>query len=164
MLIAGKEQTLEFEHVQWVDDDYKTAHYHCVHCNAAWTNADRWDSLIKGYWKAKAPFTDTAGFHISSLYSPWVSIEDIVKGYLEAKRGGQEQLKAWKNTTLGLPFEENLQQTPVNSLVQRKEDFSLDRIPDEVVYITVGGDTQDDREELTFLGWRTQSGMLCIRA
>jgi phage terminase large subunit GpA-like protein len=59
----------------------------------------------------------------------------------------------WWNTSLGLSFEENLEQTPIAHLTNRKEDFSLDRIPNEVVFLTIGGDTQDDRVEISFLGW-----------
>ena len=99
------------------------------------------------------PFTGIAGFHISALYSPWVSISSIVKGYFEAKRAGIERERVWKNTTLGLSFEEDLNQVKEVSLKSRAEDFSIDRIPNEVIYLTLGGDTQDDRLEYSILGW-----------
>lgn len=119
--------------------------------------------LINGHWIAEAPFTDTAGFHISALYSPWVSISTIVKDYLEARKTGPERMKTWVNTTLGLPFEEDLQQTPATKLIDRAEDFSIDRIPNEVVYLTIGGDTQDDRVELTLLGWGLKQECYVLR-
>lgn len=62
-------------------------------------------------------------------------------------------LRVWRNTTLGLTYEEDLNQVPETSLRERAEDFSVDRIPNEVIYLTVGGDTQDDRLEYSLLGW-----------
>ncbi len=161
---CGASQKLVWEQVKWKENDFKTAHYHCIHCEKEWTDADRWEALNYGVWKAEAPFFDTAGFHISSLYSPWVSIETIVKEYFEAKRGGEEQVKGWFNTTLGLPYEEDLQQTPIKKMMDRAEDFSIDRIPDEVVYLTIGGDTQDDREEMTLLGWGLKQECYVLRS
>ena len=76
-----------------------------------------------------------------------------MKGYFEAKRAGIERERVWKNTTLGLSFEEDLNQVKEVSLKSRAEDFSIDRIPNEVIYLTIGGDTQDDRLEYSILGW-----------
>lgn len=148
-----KEQKLVWEQVKWTGNDYGKARYHCIHCDKPWTDLQRWNSLKKGKWIAETPFTGKAGFHISELYSPWVKISTIVMKYLESKRGGNTQLRVWWNTCLGLPYEENLEQTPVNQLLKRTEDFSIDRIPNEVIYITLGGDTQDDRIEISILGW-----------
>lgn len=76
-----------------------------------------------------------------------------MKEYFEAKKAGVEREKTWINTTLGLPFEEDLNQVPEMSLRTRAEDFSIDRIPNDVIFLTIGGDTQDDRLEYSLLGW-----------
>lgn len=147
------EQKLVWEQVFWENDDYKTARYTCNQCGSEWTDLDRWDALKIGKWLPTKPFNGTAGFHLSSLYSPWVTVEEIVRGYIESKRGGEEQIKVWWNTVLGLPYAENREQTPIDTLLTRVEDFSVDRIPNEVAYLTLGADTQDDRIEYSILGW-----------
>lgn len=161
---CGSEQILDWRQVRWNDNDYRTARYHCLHCDAVITDLERWQSLKHGRWSPSNTFNGIAGFHISELYSPWVSVATIAKNYFESRRGGEELLRVWWNTSLGLPYEEHQDQTPIHNLMARSEDFSIQRIPNEVVYITVGTDTQDDRIECTFVGWRSETGSVCSRA
>ena len=66
--------------------------------------------LAKGKWQATAKEKENekiVGFHLSSLYSPlgWKSWESCFRDY-EMAKDDEQLLKAWTNTTLGLPFEE----------------------------------------------------------
>ena len=65
------------------------------------TDADKLRMIREGEWRADGEFTGAAGFHLNELYSPWVSFAEIVKNFLQAKRGGKETLKVWINTSLG---------------------------------------------------------------
>jgi phage terminase large subunit GpA-like protein len=55
--------------------------------------------LKSGKWIADAPFKGIAGFHLNEFYSPWVTFEQIVRDYLQA-RLLPETLKTWVNTAL----------------------------------------------------------------
>jgi len=70
-----------------------SAHYHCEHCDAAWNDAERWNAVERGEWRAAKPFTGIAGFWISELYSPWKQLWDIVLDYL-TKKDNTEDLKS----------------------------------------------------------------------
>ena len=70
------EQVLEWKNIQWEGSDPKTAAYYCGECGVAWSDTDRHKAVSKGKWIATEEFDGIAGFHISALYSPWVSIID----------------------------------------------------------------------------------------
>ena len=56
----------------------ETARYHCVACDAAWSDALRWAAIRRGEWRARAPFRGIAGFHLNEIYSSWVRLEAMV--------------------------------------------------------------------------------------
>ena len=97
-----------------------------------------------------------AGFHISALYSPWVSIFDAVDEFLKAKKDPM-RLKTWVNTFLGETFEEQGEGIDEYDLIARRTDWG-DQLPDDVLLITCGADVQDDRIAYELVGWtRTEA-------
>ena len=144
------QQTLAWANVRWQDDDPETAQYLCEECGALWSDSDRRWSVRNGQWVAKEEFKGIAGFKISGLYSPWTPLSDGVREFL-AVRKNPEQLKVWTNTYLGETFEDAGETIDDYELSTRREQF--DEVPEEVVFITAGVDTQDDRLEVSFIGW-----------
>jgi len=143
-------QTLIWANVRWVDSDPDTAGYMCEECGGLWSDADRRWSVRNGQWEASEEFKGIAGFKISGLYSPWTALADGVREFLSVKKN-PEQLKVWTNTYLAEPWVDAGVTIDEMNLFQRRE--SYDKVPNEVVIITVGADVQDDRLELTFVGW-----------
>jgi phage terminase large subunit GpA-like protein len=144
-------QELKWANVQWEDSKPETAAYYCESCGCAWSDAQRHRAVSGGEWVASAPFAGIAGFHISALYSPWVSIADAVDEFLKSKRDPM-RLKTWVNTFLGETWEEQGERVDDVDLMDRREDFG-DEVPDEVLLLTAGIDVQDDRLELEIVGW-----------
>lgn len=144
-------QSLKWANVQWEDKKPETAAYYCEKCGAAWTDAQRHRAVSKGEWRAAAEFKGIAGFHISALYSPWVSISDAVDEFLKAKRDPM-RLKTWVNTFLGETWEEQGETLDEYDLMDRREDWG-DTLPEESVMLTCGVDTQDDRLEYEIVAW-----------
>lgn len=144
-------QTLRWSQVQWEDKDPSTAAYYCEDCGAAWSDVQRHRAVLSGKWIATVPFTGVAGFHISSLYSPWVSISDAVDDFLKSKRDPM-RLKTWVNTFLGETWEDQGEQVDEHDLMDRAEDWGGE-LPDEVLLLTAGVDVQDDRLEIEIVGW-----------
>ncbi len=68
----------------------ETARYHCIACDAGWSDAMRWAAIRRGEWRAQAPFKGIAGFHLNEIYSSWVRREAMVRGFLSARAGGDE--------------------------------------------------------------------------
>ena len=85
----------------------ETAYYLCEGegCGSAWSDAERWQAIAHGEWRATAPFNGIAGFHITGFVSPWLTLREIVEDFL-AKRQSPETLQVWVNTVLGEPWEQ----------------------------------------------------------
>ena len=141
---CGEKQELKWSNVRWQDGDPKTAEYICACCGSCWGDAKRFQAIRYGHWQATSEGDGkTAGFHISALYSPWTSLEDIVREFL-ASKSDPMRLKAWVNTTLGETFEEDGERIDEFSLFDRKEDFG-EELPADAVVLVAGVDVQDDR-------------------
>ncbi len=151
-------QVLQWKNVRWTDADATTAAYHCEACGAAWSDTERWSAVRFGEWRAGAPFKGVAGFHINELYSPWRRLEETVADFLEAKAGGVDQLKAWKNTALGEPWEDAGEAPEWERLVERREAFPMGQVPRRAVVLTAGVDNQAAPERLEFALWAWAPG------
>jgi phage terminase large subunit GpA-like protein len=144
-------QTLKWANVQWTDSNPETAKYQCEECAVLWSDADRRKAVKEGGWVATAEFNGIAGFAISGLYSPWTPLTEGVKDFLLVKKN-PEQLKVWTNTYLGESWEDQGEAIDEFNLMDRAESFD-GKVPEEVVFLTCGVDVQDDRLELSVIGW-----------
>lgn len=144
-------QKLVWANVEWTDNDPDTAAYRCEDCSVLWTETDRRKAIRGGEWVAEEPFNGIAGFAISALYSPWTPLSDGVMEFL-AVRKNPEQLKVWTNTYLGQSWEDEGEKVDEYNLMDRKEDFA-EKIPEECLILTAGVDVQDDRLEISTIGW-----------
>jgi phage terminase large subunit GpA-like protein len=143
-------QTMKWSNVKWDEDKPETARYICDDCGVEWDEADRMRAIRNGHWKAHDEFTGVAGFTLSTLYSPWASLADGVRDFLEAKKQ-PATLRVWVNTYLGESWEEQGEAVDDYELSQRREDW--DALPREVLLLTAGVDVQDDRLEVEVVGW-----------
>lgn len=173
-------QTLEWAQVRWTktkDEQGRnvhhpeTAHYQCPECGTLWTDAERWQAIATapsqrcphsrefGGWKATAPFSGVAGFHLSQLYSSWVRLADVVREFLEAygKLPGTypsvEKQKVWTNTVLAETWEDKGETVDVAGIRNRGEAYGPDHLPDAAVIATAGVDVQGDRLEVQIVAW-----------
>ena len=111
----------------------------------------------RGEWVAQAE-GGTAGFHMNAFASSWQTWPELVAKYYEAYNGGDEFLKTWVNTTLGETYENPEGVIEVETLHANCEDYGTLEdgtcaLPEEVLCLTCGVDTQDDRLELEVVGW-----------
>lgn len=61
-------------------------------------------------------------------------------------------MKSWVNTELGQTWEEEGESANKEDLLKRREKYRCE-VPEEVIAITAGIDTQDDRFEIEVVGW-----------
>jgi phage terminase large subunit GpA-like protein len=148
---CGEFRTLKWANVQFDKEAPETAAYVCEDCGSVWDDSKRLRAIRKGEWRAHAPFKGTAGFRLSALYSPWMSLEDGVRDFLEARKQ-PATLRVWINTYLGETWEEEGQRVDDIGVSERREDYG-DTLPDGVIIITAGVDVQDDRLEMEIVGW-----------
>ncbi|MFT8780126.1 phage terminase large subunit family protein [Acetobacter orientalis] len=145
--------------IKWDKDENgnhlpETAHYVCKHCGCVIDESEKPDMIEKGRWVASRPFKGHASFHIWSGYSlfPNASWSKLVAQWLDVKDNPLER-QTFINTALGLPYEDRGDGAlNERTLVARVETWPGE-VPSGVAIITVGGDVQDDRVELEFVGW-----------
>jgi len=149
-------QWLKWKQIRWDEGDASTTHYVCEHNGCVIFEHQKTEMMAKGRWQPTATGDGrTAGFHLSSLYSPlgWKSWSEIVDEFMKAK-GDPPLLKTWVNTILGETWEdEAAAKIGAGELIDRVEFYTGGVAPDGVLAITAGIDTQDDRLEVTLIGW-----------
>jgi phage terminase large subunit GpA-like protein len=146
-----KEQALKWANVSWPKDEPEEAQYGCEHCGALWTEVQRHQAVRKGRWIAEKPGGDRVGFHLSELYSPWSTLSDIARAFLEAKKS-TDLLKTWVNTCLGETWEDRGESIDQHGLYSRREKYPA-QVPEDALILTAGIDVQHDRIEMEVVAW-----------
>lgn len=149
---CGAYSRLMWRDIRWTEDVY-AASWHCPECGAVHAEHRKPAMLSHGFWEASAPGDGrTCGFHLSSLYSPWMTWGEIAAEYVAAK-DDPVRLKAWVNTKLAETWEDREgEQVDEQALMLRREEYGPS-IPAQVAALTCGVDVQDDRLELELVGW-----------
>lgn len=155
---CGHEQVLKWANVVWekIDGEHRleTAKYKCEKCGGLWEDSDRINAVKSGKWIAEKEFTGTAGFHVNEIYSPWSSLREIVKDFLDVKHSNsKERMQTWVNTTLGETWEEEGLEVDDIDLYKKRENYSSEELPDGVLVLVNGTDVQDDRIESHTIGF-----------
>ncbi len=145
-------QILTWQNVSMVDNEPTTAMLRCPECGGLIGDEHKPDMLARGDWVKEKPNNRIAGFHINELYSPWRKLSEIAADYVAAL-GNPEQEKTWWNTSMGETFEEIGDKADGESMMKRREEYDGDELPEDVITITAGVDTQNDRLEIEIVGW-----------
>lgn len=90
-------------------------------------------------------------FWLNAFVSVWSSWESIILEFLEA-RGDPEKLKPVYNTKFGKLWESRGDTQSEDDLLIRREDYTAE-LPDGVLVLTMGVDTQDNRLEYEVVGY-----------
>jgi phage terminase large subunit GpA-like protein len=148
-------QTLEFANLRWPEGCPREAEYACSHCGSLIGERHKTWMLEHGEWRSTAPGDRrTAGFHLSSLYSPvgWFSWGDAAEMYEQARKT-PDLMKGFVNTVLGLPFEEEAEAPEWQRLYERRESWRIGIVPEPGLFLTAGVDVQKDRLEAEIVAW-----------
>ena len=149
---CNHKQVLKWKNVIWDEDKPETAAYACEDCGSLIEESSKQWMISNGEWIATNTLNKTAGFHISELYSVWSTWADMATNFLEAKKN-PETLKTFINTALGESWEEQGDAVEYETLLERRLNYDYTTIPEEVLVLTAGVDTQKDRLELQLVGW-----------
>ena len=160
---CGHRQWLRFEQLRWErgeDGNFPdTAAYVCESCEVPIPEHHKTWMLEHGEWRAMAEGNGgnggrTAGFHLSSLYSPigWRSWKDVAAAWESAiskEAGSAAAIKTFKNTELGETWVEEGEAPDWQRLLERREDYRIGTIPVGGLLLTAGADVQKDRIEVS---------------
>ncbi|MCX4037787.1 MULTISPECIES: phage terminase large subunit family protein [Aeromonas] len=156
--------------IKWDGTNHHSAFYLCEANGCAirqhemdYETVERWICERTGIWTRDSidwfdsanqpiPPPESVTFHIWTAYSPLTTWVRIVSDFLKAK-DDQGKLKTFVNTTLGETWEDDTgEKLEWEAIAARREVWPV-AVPDGVLYITVGADTQDDRFEFEITGW-----------
>lgn len=153
---CGAMQWLQFERLRWEKGRPETAAYVCAECDVPIEERHKTWMLGAGEWRptAEAQAAHVVGFHISSLYSPvgWLSWEQIARDW-EAAQGKDQAIKTFKNTVLGVTWQEQGDAPEWQRLYDRRETWSPGTVPAGGLLLTAGVDVQRDRLEASVWAW-----------
>jgi len=161
---CGAMQWLKWPQLKWENNDPSTVLYECEHCGERFAESHKTQMLTAGQWMPTAAGDGkTAGFHLSSLYSPlgWKSWEEVVDDFLRSKSDAP-RLKTWVNTVLGETWEDDFaSKISAEGLLGRCEHYEPGVIPEGGLSVTVGVDVQDNRLAISTWAWgREEEGWL----
>lgn len=134
---------------QYIVDDVL---YACPDCGCASTEQEIRKQPKK--WIAKNPEAYKNGvrsFWINAFSSPWMPWKKLVLRFLEAK-DDPEKLKTVYNTLFGELWEDRGDLADEDEMLARREEYEAD-LPDGVLCLTCGVDTQDNRLEYEVVGY-----------
>lgn len=122
-------------------------------------------------WEAENPAAyeqGTRSFWLNAFVSQWASWESIILKYLNAV-GSSRKMQVVYNTCFGELWEDRGDLEDEDSLLARREEYTAE-LPDSVLVLTAGVDTQDDRMEYEIVGhghfgetWGIEKGIVMGR-
>jgi phage terminase large subunit GpA-like protein len=154
---CGVLQVLEWRGVIYKREDGSVdlddVHYKCAHCSERIEERERPAMLAAGEWIAENPGHAHRGYHISSVASPWVRWSTLAAEWIKANGDRDQRAKqAFINLRLGEVWLEESEKITVEALEKNRATFDAE-IPDGVLVLTAGVDTQDNRLEVEVVGW-----------
>ena len=169
---------LKWKQFQNKQDREHYAEYQCQECGG-WIEEKHKPKMVKdliaggsAYWepmKGEEPAIEThlwddergvyhqevetvRSYYIWSAYSPFISWLELCDEYNDAK-DDPDLLQTFYNTLVGLPYEYVTHDLDDEELFKRREKLDLDKLPNGILAVTAGVDTQDNRFEFTLIGW-----------
>lgn len=152
---CGHYQTIDWTRIVWPEGKPREAALTCEACGSLIDEHHKGRMLAQGEWRAtaEAQASGVIGFHLSSLYSPpgWYSWGDAAEDFLAAK-AHPTKLQSFINTKLGQCWEDRSgESVDAERLLERREIWTC--VPGDVCLLTAGVDVQDDRLEVTIIGF-----------
>lgn len=154
---CGGFQALKWEQIR--PQENGIVFYECEHCHKLIAEHYKTQMLEAGHWEATSESIDglTAGFHLSSLYSPvgWLSWAECVQIYEKAKKDAT-LMQGFRNTILGETYEQESEAPEWQRLYETRENYPMGVVPRDGLFLTAGVDIQKNRIECEVVAWGRQ--------
>jgi len=150
---CGEYAVIDWSQIQWPEGKRHLAYRVCPHCQGVAEEREKPAMLAGGRWVATVEGDGkTAGFHISTLYSPFETWGEIAVEHGQVYKD-PPRLQVWTNNKLGETWEDQAgESVEPDSLMARREHWGQ-LLPAGVALLTAGVDLQGDRIELQVVGW-----------
>ncbi len=134
--------------------------YVCPGCGGVSTESEI--KRAPARWEAENPdayrLHGTRSFWLTSWVSPWASWSSTIVMFLDA-RGDSKKMQVVYNTRFGRLWEDRGNLEDEDTVMARRENYGTKpdgtpvELPEGVLYLTMGVDTQDDRLEYEVIGY-----------
>lgn len=129
--------------------------YECQYCGGLIDDSDKLDMLRKGEWRddrATATPPRHVAFHLSSIYSPFVSFGQVAAEFIESGEF-PDRLRNFINSWLGEPWRDTSVEVKGQELLAQKGDYHLGEVPAEAHFLTAAVDVQLDHFWWEVVAW-----------
>jgi phage terminase large subunit GpA-like protein len=153
---------ISWRHIRWPEGRPDQAGCECPGCATLIPETAKRAMVSQGAWRITAPeVKEHAGFRLNSLISLLsnASWGTLAQEFVAAAKD-PEALRVFANTVLGEGWHGEGDEIDETKVAARVENWGIDvpaegqhTIPDDVLFVTAGVDIQDDRAEISFIGW-----------
>lgn len=155
---CGEMQPITWAQIRWPKDEPEKAAFHCRACDHRHEEHRKAVLMSEEHGARWIPTAEPVrpglrSYHVSALYSPWMTWEECAREFLAAK-DDPALLQPFVNTVLGETWEDRTGETvDADTLYARREPYEAEPLPPRVALMTCGVDVQPDRLELELVGW-----------
>jgi len=169
---CGEYQVLIWSQVKWPGDAHREriktenlAWYECESCKERIEDLHKPHMLERGVWAPagcqvgkEGELLGTAeggshpGFHLSSLYSPWVTFGRAAGTFLESHKD-PAKLMNFVNSWLAEVWQEKLEEVDEEGVRALRRPYKLGYVPKDAVVLTGGVDVQANRAYYVVRAW-----------
>lgn len=137
------------ETVQWepgtIEEIRDSAHYVCPKCKGKITDKDKEEMMANGEWRKERDnhVPGHLGFHLNSMYSPFVKFGDIAVEFVKANASimRAEALRNFTNSWLGLPYKVQEKETTSQDILACVDNARLrGEVPVDTAFVVCGVD------------------------
>lgn len=149
---CGVSQTLKFKQIKWPDEHNDnadmirdTAYYECEHCGGHIYDRHKMEMLRHGKWEAvnaSQSKVRSISYHLSSIYSPWVTFGDVAYEFKTSK-GTPASLMNFINSWLAEPWRSAKTKSTQN-MQFTESTYPCGIVPDKAVLLIASVDVQLD--------------------
>ena len=149
---CGVSQTLKFKQIKWPDEHNDnadmirdTAYYECEHCGGHIYDKHKMEMLRHGKWEAvnaSQSKVRSISYHLSSIYSPWVTFGDVAYEFKNSK-GTPASLMNFINSWLAEPWRSAKTKSTQN-MQFTESTYPCGIVPDKAVLLIASVDVQLD--------------------
>ncbi len=169
---CGEYQVLAWSQVKWPEGEtidrikiHRLAYYECEHCHERIEDGDKPEMLQRGVWAPKGCTVGTEGevlgkpeggshpgFHLSSLYSPWVTFGEMAAEFLRSKNE-PSKLMNFVNSWLAQVWQEKIEAVDDDAILGLATGYPLGYVPKGAAFLTGGCDIQGNRAYWAVRAW-----------
>lgn len=120
--------------------------YECCNCGQKIDDRHKMEMLRQGDWKPdNTPIgrVKSVGFHLNSIYSPWLTFGDVAAKFISVK-DNPEELMNFINSWLAEPWQPKAKRSTADSILEKRINYLRGKVHQSSQILVAGVDVQLD--------------------